>query len=925
MAGGQEETEKGVEEELRHSGVSSSPEEPTKCLVVHPTSSSATSSLSLSPVCFQSNVTSSISLGPNDPSGRGLYRTRRRYASAETLPRAYSRGPTVKRGASVGAPLRGPPRTAASATDTRTPAAAREDLFPQPREASVSSHVAVSPLLTEEKNPSLQQQQTAEATASTGHEATTTPQHGRRPRLRMALAAKPLHRVHKHCTGAPERQFAAARLRKWCPRASTKARVDSRVYSKALSRLQHQLLSPLQQTLQTEASRKRSLVLSRQVLLRERGKAFPVHVHHGVGYWTKTFKATRVAKPTKSSNGKLTRTSLKYRHRYSILEVQRKQKNAEKACRQNGLTPVPLIPPAAGGAAAAAEAAAPAATDEDCKSRDNLFPRAELTSQAGAEGAPTPLREVSRQLCSGMERKQCRQKERHLPVIFQPLLCHAAAKERSSSDSSKQTNEDPIITPALAQEAAAEVAAESAAEVAASAAAPQQAPPSSSVETPQEPPQQTVSAKEGPDSAGCSPDVQQEILRSEFRQVLKSWKSKEQLAAAHKKKPHVDQASIQTLDQGLNESAAPQPPTSSNATQQEEPPQHPAGSEQTADHQQPPELVAAAVVTESAEAAVPPAKTEAAAPPAKTEAAAPPAKTEAAAVAAAASPTPQAAATFQAATTQEQPEVASEAHAKAAEIEEAETEAAAAATSPGVRLAFAVAVPNQCKAARDDKETGFKREVEGDSETVHELERRQTNPFELLEPTVAAEESKTHEEQNIAAIEAKNAEPRSAHPEGPAPFACSQKPQKSMQQATEKLCTLQQQRKTGGGRFLYSLIDSLPTKWEAFALFLGALFTYVLVFVCTRGLPQALLLLFCCFFGLRIRFGGSSSSSGGSYTALWLLLLQLLVLVSLCCVSIAKQAANEQQLLMQLEESKLYTADIRISEEIHTRQQRQHQ
>lgn len=112
---------------------------------------------------------------------------------------------------------------------------------------------------------------------------------------------------------------------------------------------------------------------------------------------------------------------------------------------------------------------------------------------------------------------------------------------------------------------------------------------------------------------------------------------------------------------------------------------------------------------------------------------------------------------------------------------------------------------------------------------------------------------------------------------------------------------------------LYTVLSMLPTKWEVFGLLLGALFVYVLIFLCTRKAPQAILLLFCCLFGLRIRLGGSGSKDGGSYTALWLLLLQLLVITALCIVSLAKKAQNMNEFTTQLEENKLYTADIRIS------------
>ncbi|CDJ69982.1 hypothetical protein, conserved [Eimeria necatrix] len=110
-----------------------------------------------------------------------------------------------------------------------------------------------------------------------------------------------------------------------------------------------------------------------------------------------------------------------------------------------------------------------------------------------------------------------------------------------------------------------------------------------------------------------------------------------------------------------------------------------------------------------------------------------------------------------------------------------------------------------------------------------------------------------------------------------------------------------------------SLVEVLPTKWEIFTLFLGSLFIYVLIFLCTREVSHAILLLFCCLFGLRIRMEGSGSSSGGSYTALWLLVLQLLVLVAMCIISLVKQTANAGELLKQLENNRLYEADIRIS------------
>ncbi|XP_026189638.1 uncharacterized protein LOC34617981 [Cyclospora cayetanensis] len=106
----------------------------------------------------------------------------------------------------------------------------------------------------------------------------------------------------------------------------------------------------------------------------------------------------------------------------------------------------------------------------------------------------------------------------------------------------------------------------------------------------------------------------------------------------------------------------------------------------------------------------------------------------------------------------------------------------------------------------------------------------------------------------------------------------------------------------------------LPTKWEVFALFLGALFTYVLVLLCTRGVPHAILLLFCCLFGLRIRAKGSGSTSGGSYTALWLLLLQLMLIAALCIVSLIKEVANTNQMLRQINDNTLYAADIRITQ-----------
>ncbi|CDJ41086.1 hypothetical protein, conserved [Eimeria tenella] len=118
------------------------------------------------------------------------------------------------------------------------------------------------------------------------------------------------------------------------------------------------------------------------------------------------------------------------------------------------------------------------------------------------------------------------------------------------------------------------------------------------------------------------------------------------------------------------------------------------------------------------------------------------------------------------------------------------------------------------------------------------------------------------------------------------------------------------QHKTSGTD---SFVEVLPTKWEIFTLFLGSLFIYVLIFLCTRGVPHAILLLFCCLFGLRIRIGGSGSSSGGSYTALWLLVLQLLVLVAMCIISLVKQTANAEELLKQLENNRLYEADVRIS------------